>query len=306
MTPPPYISWLGHGATNLAPPGVFTDATSYAFILDASAEAMQALVDKILTPATQGKVVYRVAAAATIVSVLDIAQCSSGTDSIGWLPGREVAIWVPLMEEISGEAAQRLVFWAPYIFINYDIGMVTGREVWGWPKAMSEIIVEPTATHARFACNTTIFDKLAPQTKGSFEELIAITGTRPITPSPDDLIEGASKLFGDLVSTFVNLVRFEPVVSAIALKQLRDSADSTRAIYQAIVNSPCRVTTMNGIELLDDRFTLTIKNCDSHCIMQDIFGEKPTGQTSNRTVRVAGRMYFDFQAEAGETIVAWP
>ena len=306
MTKPPYISWLGHGATSLAPPGVFTDATSYAFMLDASAEAMQALVDKILTPATQGKVVYRVAAAATIVSVLDIAQCSSGTDSIGWLPGREVAIWVPLMEEIPGSAAQRLVFWAPYIFINYDIGMVTGREVWGWPKAIAEIIVEPTATQARFACNTTIFDKLDPQTKGSFEELIAITGTRPITPSPGDLIEGASALFGDLVSEFVDFFRVEPVVPAIALKQSRDSADPTRASHQAIVNSPCRVTTMKGFELLDDSFTLTIKNCDSHCIMQDIFGEKPTGQTSQLTVRVAGRLHFDFNAEPGETIVAWP
>lgn len=94
MTQPPFISWLGHGAVNLAPPGLFHDVTGYAFVLDASRRAMQALVDKLLTPATQGKVSYEVPWNSALLSVTDIAQCSSGPEQIGWLPGKEFAIWV--------------------------------------------------------------------------------------------------------------------------------------------------------------------------------------------------------------------
>jgi hypothetical protein len=306
MTQPSFISWLRHGAINLAPPGVFRDATAYAFVLDASSEAMQGLVDKLLAPATQGKFVYRVATAATMVSVLDIEQCSSGAETSGWLPGREFAIWVPLIEENSEKGTKRLVLWSPYIFINYDIGMVTGREVWGWPKAMAQITVEPTAQPARLSCKTTIFRTLTPQTMGSVEELIAISGTKPITPGAGDLIELLSTLFGDMAIALAELFHVEPVIPAIALKQMRDSADVTRAVYQAIVNSPCRVTKMKGGEVIDDQFTLSITNCESHSIMQDIFGEKPTEPVSQRKVTLASRIWFDFQADPGAAIIAWP
>jgi len=63
MTHPPFISWLGHGAAELAPPGVFTDAKAHLFGFDADTEAMQTLVDDLLNPAGAGAVRYRVALA---------------------------------------------------------------------------------------------------------------------------------------------------------------------------------------------------------------------------------------------------
>lgn len=308
MTLPPYISWLGHGTTNGAPPGVFRDVTSYAFILDASRQAMQGLVDTLLTPATQqGKVVYRVPVGATMVSVLDAARCCSGPEPIGWLPGREWAVWVPLVEEHPHHPlSTRLVLWSPYIFINYDIGLVTGREVWGWPKAMGSIAVEPAAQPARFACTTTIFRRFAPDAQGETAELMAMTGTKPITPGPGDAWELASALFGALAGDLIKLLHLKPVIPAIALKQFRDSADATRACYQAIVNSPCRVTAMRGAQVLDDRFTLSVTGCDSHRIMQDIFGVEPTAPVSTRPVRMAAKMHFDFEADPGSAIVPSP
>jgi hypothetical protein len=198
------------------------------------------------------------------------------------------------------------VLWAPYIFINYDIGMVTGREVWGWNKAIGHITVEPEAKPARFACSTTIFRNFAPQTQGSFEELLAVTGTRPITTGPADFLEFLTALFGEVGAAVANSLKIEPVIPAIALRQFRDSEDPMRASHQAIVNSPCRITKMKGAELLDDRFTLSIRTCDSHRIMHDIFGMDPTEPVSKRPIRLAARVGMDFQAEPGKTIVAWP
>jgi len=306
MTQPPFISWLGHGAVNLAPPGLFCDVTGYAFVLKASRPAMQALVDTLLTPATQGKVSYEVPCDSALLSVTDIAQCSSVPESIGWLPGKEFAIWVPLLEKQPHQLLPRAVLWSPYIFINYDIGMVTGREVWGWNKAIGHITVEPEATPARFACSTTIFRNFAPQSQGGFEELLAVTGTRPITTGPADFLEFLTALFGDVAAAVANSLKIEPVIPAIALRQFRDPEHPMRASHQAIVNSPCRITKMKGMELLDDCFTLSIRTCDSHRIMQDIFGMDPTEPVSERPIELAARVRLDFQAEPGKTIVAWP
>ena len=138
----PFISWIGHGAIDVAPPGVFTDATSAAFVIDASSTAMQALTDKLLNPAGGGKVGYKVAAGLAMFSFIDVAKCESGTDTVGWLPGRECAIWVPLFEMHEGNPLKnRLVLWSPYIFINYAMGMVIGRETWGWAKVLGDITV---------------------------------------------------------------------------------------------------------------------------------------------------------------------
>src|SRR5205814_318935 len=107
---------------------------------------------------------------------MDIARCTSGVDVVGWLPGRECAIWVPLIESHPNNPWRtRLVFWAPYIFISYTIGLVTGREVWGWPKVLADISVasdDPAYPH--FGCATTYFPTLSLQTQGEIGTLFRI------------------------------------------------------------------------------------------------------------------------------------
>ncbi|MGH6993366.1 MAG: hypothetical protein ACREEH_08530, partial [Caulobacteraceae bacterium] len=123
----PYISWLGHGAADLAPPGVFTDARANLFAFSASRAAMQALADALLNPAGLGEVRYEVPLGLALASFMDIARCTSASEIMGWLPGRECALFVPLIETHPGHPFKtRFVLWAPYIFISYTIGMVTG------------------------------------------------------------------------------------------------------------------------------------------------------------------------------------
>ena len=86
---------------------------AYGFILDASRSAMQALVDELLAPATQGKVKYTVVGSAALVTFFDAARCVSDVDVVGFLPSRECAFWVPLLR--AGRAA------------NFPIGSFCGR-----------------------------------------------------------------------------------------------------------------------------------------------------------------------------------
>ena len=118
-----------------APPDAFADAIISAFVIDADRKAIQTLADNLLNPAGKGTLRYESVLPIAMLSFLDSARSTSLADRLGWVPGRECAIWVPLVERRPGSAfGARVVFWSPYIFVTYAIGLVTGREVWGWPK----------------------------------------------------------------------------------------------------------------------------------------------------------------------------
>jgi hypothetical protein len=312
-TLPSLISWIGHGAACLEPPGVFTDATCFLFGVRASAAAMQHLADTLLAPVASGTVRYEPLADFALVTFLDEAQCTSGKEPIGWLPGRECAIWVPLLEKTVKKPilGDRLVLWAPYIFIDYAIGMATGREIWGWPKVIAKITLPRDVPNQppNFECTTTLFRTLTPQTRGECSPLFTVTGTSLLAPATPDWPTGRdavlrllSHLLGETAELAISLLNTEPVVPAIVLKQFADSETPTQACYQAIVNSPCRFTRFDGAGPLFDKFTLTINTFASHAIVADIFGGSPGINNTLVPVEAAAWAKFDFQAPAGGVI----
>ena len=305
-----YISWRGHGEIDLSQPFTFTDVTAYGFVVDASQSAMQALTDELLGPATQGKVKYAVVSSAALVTFFDAARCLSDTDVVGFLPSRECAFWAPLIETWpGGEFPDRLVLWSPYVFIDNDVGLVSGREIWGWPKALASIVVatDDLQAPARFTTTPTIIREFGTNQLAEKALLVSVAGTRPIgaiPPGAAGLFELVSEVFGGLAAMFVDAFLIEPALPAIALKQVRDSANSARACFQAIVNSPCRLTTIRGASLLVDDFTLSVTTCASHQIMLDMFGITPAPGSTSLPVRVAGTLGFDMAVEAGSVVVS--
>src|SRR5437763_7153131 len=140
MPAAPYISWTGHGAASGLPPGVFTDAVMHVFGIDVDGKATQTLVDQLLNAVPGTGVSYSAVGGMALITFMDIAKCTSGGEVVGWVPGRECAIWIPLFESHGLNVLEdRFVLWSPYILISYGIGMVTGREVWGWPKQLAVI-----------------------------------------------------------------------------------------------------------------------------------------------------------------------
>jgi hypothetical protein len=309
---PAYISFLRRGEIDARPPAFFEDVKGYTFVLDASKASMQKLVDDLLKPATLGRVSYEVAAPATLVTFMDVARCGSTPENIGWLPVRECEFWVPLVERrTAAPQSERLVMWAPYIFINGDIGLATGREVWGWPKSLARITVatDAPAAPAHFGCETNIMPVFDPAQPMRRAELFSIAGTVPIDAPPGGIggfLEVLTALFGELAALAFQGWQLKPQLPAIALKQFRDSAAPGRACYQAIVNSPCEVTKLTGGHMLADTFTLKVTTCESHTIVADIFGRAPDAGATKLPVKLAGVVNFEMVAEPGEVVVEWP
>lgn len=308
---PPFIPWIGHGAVSLAPRGVFTGAKAHLFGVKASATAMQALVGALLNRASGGTVRYQSFADLSLVTFMNIAKCTSDTDAIGWLPGRECALWCPLWETLSdGSRDPRFVLWAPYIFIDYDIGMATGREIWGWPKASARIgVPDDRPQHpAAFTCHTTIFKTLAPDTLGRHAVLFSVTSSAPLAPAASqwsnglDAARSITELLAGVAARVQHSLALKPAIPAVVNRQVRDIALTNSARVQEIVDSPIVITNFEGGGLLDGEFSLQVTTCESHRIAQDLFGMTPTRAIMDFPVQWAAWAAFDFEAPAGRRI----
>jgi hypothetical protein len=312
MTDKPFISWIGHGAASLAPAAEFSGAKGWIFVIDADRKAIQRLADTLLNPAGNGVVTYDALLPVAMLSFLDIARSTSATDALGWLPGRECAIWVPLIERRPGSLfGARLVFWSPYIFINYTIGMVTGREVWGWPKVGARIGVPGDAPgSSEFFCTTTIFRTFSPGIQGEdavlYRVLEETSGLAPPPPwrTKADVAAGlTANLLGGVTSDLLHALQWRPTIPCIQLKQFRSSADPTKACFQAIVESPVALTTFTGGGLLTGQYFVEVTTCDSHKIISDLLGRAPNPVKTTLPVRIGAWLSGDFKALSGRDIV---
>ena len=314
MALPPYLSWTGHGSSCGEPPGVFTGATMHLFGLAADVNAMQDLVDQFLKPVAGPRVTYEALVGQSLLTVVDIQKGTTAAEAVGWLPGRECALWIPLLETTLPTLAHpfppppRLVMWSPYIFISYAIGMVTGREVWGWAKALADIDFPAAAAPApQFTVKTVIFRELDATKPGGSDALLKLTGDGPLStvsvwPSLDDAaIEIIGLITGmqPAASPFVT----SPDFPAIALKQYRDSASPGLACYQAVVNSPVRIKNFGGGGFHSAAFSVEIETCASHPIVEKFLGgTPPTTPSTVVPVEWAAWLKFDFDALPGTVI----
>lgn len=312
MTTKPFISWIGHGAASLAQPDVFSSTTATLFVTDANITAVQALADALLNPAGAGSVRYEAFLPISMFTFLDVQRATSVPDSIGWVPGREAAIWVPLLERRPKTPfSSRIVFWSPYIFINYAIGMLTGREVWGWPKVGARIRVGgDTPSSPEFSCATMIFSTLNPGTKGEEGLLYRVvqqsagTAQQPIWQTAAEAAGGLLGMaFSNFAGDLLDKLKLQPSVPCINLKQFRSSGNSQNACYQAIVESPIALTSFSGGGVLSNRYILEITTCESHRIVSDLLGRTADPGTTRLPVRAAAWLFGEFRALPGKDIV---
>ncbi len=165
-TLPDYVSSRGHGEISFEIPARMTGATAYQFVLAAARAPLQRFVDAQLNCVSNGAVHYT-ALPFLFHYYMDVERVTSIPEVIGYVPYREAGFMVPLLQKREGHLLPELKLWLPYILIDRDCGMVAGREVWGYPKAMGVMTMNPDpaqATHC--AAETTIFRTLQPDTRG--------------------------------------------------------------------------------------------------------------------------------------------
>ena len=289
MTNPQLPPYIERPAPLVAqPPGFVGDAWVYAFGLRANLDAIGRCAAYLNAAAPTG-LTYEPALPMAVITFMSAGKLTSAVP-YGWLSEHESAIWVPLLatETDNGRrVAKRLLWWMPYVFVDTDTAMATGREIWGFSKQIGifEMPESPSASNPVWSISTRLYRTLSPDTEGIVGPLITITGDTqtgansawtavaeaaadvlaiirrefqmPIWPS----LSLASNLFETMVHHEMPLVN---------LKQFRDCADPTRACYQSIVEGPCTVQTWHGGGLLHGSHHVSITEAASHPVVTDL------------------------------------
>jgi hypothetical protein len=292
----PYISDRGHGEICFSVPLLIQDVTTWGFLLHADSGRLQAFIDDQLNRVSGGKVRYEALSVPLLGrspifhAYLHAGRCTSTSETIGWLPDHESAFLVPVLQFREGALLPELRTWVPYLLIDDQSGMVTGREVWGYRKSLATITTPAVPDDAaELSASTTIFSKLAPDTQGRRATLLKATRTGAHVPSPSQwgsFEEAARAIFTLGLGGGILDLALAPImdpffrglaINVINLKQIRDAIDSTRACYSALVESPCQVERWKGGGFLQGDYEIEITTCESHQIATDLGLGTPSG-----------------------------
>ena len=294
MALPTYISDRGHGEICFSVPLKISDVTVWGFALRVDAQQLQLFVDSQLNQVSNGAVRYEVPSffgqSLIFHAYLDARHCTSSSEIVGWLGDHESAFLVPLLQTRPGNPFPELKTWVPYLLIDQQSGMVTGREVWGYRKSLATIDVPATPDNAPLLrATTTIFKTFSAATPGQVATLLQARRTTPFVASSSlwTSFEQAARavigvpagipmlgLMGQILEPFFKGM----AINVINLKQFRDAIDSTKACYSALVQSPCQLDQWRGGGFLNGSYEIEITTCESHQIAKDLgLGTPPAG-----------------------------
>lgn len=151
----------------LKPPFVFNGLSARIFPLRANLDALQQVCDGYLNIVPESAGRFRVSLPYVLLMVLDYGQIAETVARTGWFAQVEVFFGVPVewYKFVNGQ----WIFhdWAiitPYIFVDDDLSVQTGRIVYGFPKVLakvtktkSEWVTSPLAPYTLARVETMVF-----------------------------------------------------------------------------------------------------------------------------------------------------
>jgi hypothetical protein len=154
----------------LLPPFYFENMTTRVFPLRSSIASLQNLLNRYLNdiPPEVGR--FRALVPYTFLMMIDYGKLAAQAANLGWLAQREVMFAVPVghYKLVGGKWEFVGIVWAtPFIFVDSDIALTLGRQVYGWPKLLqhltptvSDWMEDPRAPVQAATLSTPVFSKL--------------------------------------------------------------------------------------------------------------------------------------------------
>ena len=125
----------------MSPPFAFSDVTMSVFPLRASLARLDTFCNNYLNQAPH-LVQFKPFIPFVYLVILDYGRMSLQAANMGWVSQREVAFGIPLRwlnRQGEGMAFHDWAFTSPFIFVDNEMSMSTGREVYGWPKLLAKL-----------------------------------------------------------------------------------------------------------------------------------------------------------------------
>lgn len=308
------------GELVFAPPFKTDPVDFYGFILDADIDRLSAVCDKYLNAPLDRVCDNRrfvPAGGFVLVACIDIPKMYSSTKPYsdwGWFKEKEIGFWILVIDQDTKE-----MYWhMPYMWVDNPYAMAMGRELYGFPKGLGEIMLPGTPDKPdQFALNTLVLPVFSAQQEGVVERLVSIEKTSR-TVNHGAIIEN----FDTLLSQLFKLMREEEEIGfaelvvnewedflhkkmpMVFLKEFRDAADPANACYQSIVETKPSARNVQNLRIFDKAFDITIFPCASHPIVSDL-GLK-LNKNNKLTSNISFHTNFEFEIGTGTVTQAKP
>lgn len=255
----------------------------HAFCVPADKARLQAWLDRTFNIPTDGAVRYEVMGEKVFLGVAEVDRIYTlerGGGSKGYTSEIDLAIWILARRTDDSLLTPR---WIPaYLFVDSGPAMVSGREVWGFPKQLGRFDFSPPARKGggarTFRAEGWVVSPFGPDSKARWAPMFEI---RPRTPAGGGGLLGTlealaarvvDRLTDDLMTfagSISTALRAGSMTMAF-LKQFPDAADPSRACYQAAIEATATVTALRGSGITDDHYDLRIVAYDSHPYLAEL------------------------------------
>lgn len=315
---PPYTasagmpSYIARGGEQelLAPCGL-AGTQFYIFLLKADTAKLQALMDRLFNTPSNGAVRYEAFWDHVALMFTHVDRLSSADPSQGWADYGDIAMWVPVIDRKAGGLVPVFKMYPVYMIVNNGSTMATGREMYGFPKEMgwfnepqtpdfigdftADVLGYERSSTTKQTVQTRLFT-IQRKSGGDTAKSTLIGDAKSLVVELEKGLKGLfSNLSAELIILF-NLLKDDFATPALGLKQFRDIADPTRAVFQSIVEAPLAMKRFRSASILGDDYSFILNDLASHPVARD------TGlKVGPQDVSFALWLYADFVLGTGKT-----
>jgi len=249
----------------------------YGFFVAGDWARLQATVDATLTAVAGAAMRFKVLSPFVMVTFTKVQHAHStwpADAAKGWGEETDIVTWVMVGRVKNGSSGIDDVFFYPcHIWVDDCMALINGRELYGYPKYECAYTMPQDGQPAtRFTLAAKGFQPFSPETKLAMHPLLEIAATSgggapTVLGGLADLVEQAIALMAANLPAFLALDQqgWADVVQMlrgmeveqIFLKQLPDAA-GVKAVYQALVTAPAKVTAVRHVHLLGDEYACTL------------------------------------------------
>jgi hypothetical protein len=209
----------------------------------------------------------------------------------------DVALWIPV------KLGSRTVWYIPWLWVDSDLALILGREMYGFPKRLGRFSAPPPGVAGPLRIE-------GLTVAGHGEDRRAAMGTvlevRPAEARRRSRVRDVASVFS--LSGMLDPLQWiatartwrtgeRPRTDLVFLRQLRDVEDPGRAAFQEIVEAPCEVEAIHSGGLLPDPYELILPR-NASLPIADALGLRIDGHP----IEAAFEVTFDFVVGGGKTL----
>ena len=310
---PPYVEYGGRAT---APsPFACEGGTMRSLLVEGDANAIAELVDRMFNVPSGSGIEYRSFGSHVMMMMGNFKRITSLTqpfDRWGAVRETQASFWIPVLagRRLGGVfIAERLLMAVPYVFVDNPMSYLGGREDYGYAKVMARFDpVLGLGDHVTMEAFGGDFGRFEGAEWRKLVELTASGALRPTEQRPvqsgtlplvelliggqQQIAQGQEIVLADLTLTsglIDDLIAGR--MSQVFLKQFRDTADGTRACYQAVVEAAVQIKRIT-YALTERDWSIKVHRLDSHPIDREL-------GVASQQASIALDMEIDFVVENG-------